>query len=232
MYRIAIVDDDKESIILTKKIINKFNSTIFDLLEYSNGKIFIDSYIGNFDIIFLDIDMPQMDGLETASNIRKIDQDVLIIFITNMAHNAINGYEVNALDFILKPLNEFQFTTKLKRAVSFIKKKENKVLLVNNSNGVKQVINSSQVLYIEVLNHRLIYHTKDNDFYEFSSLSKIEKELKRFAFSRCNSCFLVNLKFVTGMEKDLVLLNGIRLKISRNKKKDFMNSLTDFIGGI
>jgi len=87
-----------------------------DVTAFSDGAQLVEPYRPGFDIIFLDIEMPKLGGMPTAERIRRQDPDVVLVFVTNMAQYAIRGYEVDALDFVLKPVSYYQFSTKLERA--------------------------------------------------------------------------------------------------------------------
>jgi DNA-binding LytR/AlgR family response regulator len=128
MLQIAIVEDEQDYRKQIRNYIQQFAVVYknkFNIVEFINGKEVMDSYTMNYDIILLDIEMPMQNGMETAKQIRNIDQDVIIIFITNMAQYAVNGYEVDALDFILKPINYESFSVRFLRAINRIKKKKN-----------------------------------------------------------------------------------------------------------
>ena len=87
------------------------------------------------------------------------------------------------------------------------------------------------IKYIEVFNHRLVFHTLDDDLTSFGSLSKMEEQLGKYNFSRCNNCYLVNLKFVTKIDDFTLYLGSETLAISRSKKKSFLKDVADFLGG-
>ena len=178
---------------------------------------------------FLDIEMPGMNGLETAKKLRAVDKTVLLMFVTRMARLAVKGYEVDALDFIVKPIDEYGFALKMDRALSRLSASANDNLLLR-VDGEFVSIRLGTLQYVETDGHYLVYHTPDGDYREYASLKSAAKRLGG-NFMRCNSCYLVNLRFVTGVSRNKVLIAGAELPISRPKKKSFMEALTAFMGG-
>ena len=113
---------------------------------FSDGASFIDEYTGGFQIVLMDIAMPNMNGLETARRLREIDDVVCLIFITSLSQYAIRGYEVSALDYVVKPLSYDLFKIKLAKAISHLNK--DTIYTVKIPNGV-QKIRLSDLVYIE-----------------------------------------------------------------------------------
>lgn len=121
--RIAIVDDDAKERSLLKDYAERYaeeKKLDFGIVEFDSGLNFSADYAEPFDIILLDIEMPHLDGLKVAREIRKVDTAAVIIFITRMAQYAIKGYEVDALDFMLKPVTYFNLSAKLSRAMKVV----------------------------------------------------------------------------------------------------------------
>ena len=164
VLEILIYDDDKTDINLHHKLITKyldereFDYNITDVSSQDDYSEYLKSK--KPDIILLDIEMEFVDGMTAATKIREVDQDVIIIFITNMPQYAINGYQVGALDYILKPLSYYAFSQTMKRAIGRRKSSE-KRYIVASERGIKQKIDASEILYVEVINHDLIFHTKN-----------------------------------------------------------------------
>ena len=229
---IAVVDD-KESfrkklvVFLQKTNDNEgIKSTVY---QYSSGMEFLENNNQVFDLVFMDIDMPLMSGLETAKNFRKTNPKTCLIFITNMMQYAINGYEVDALDFMVKPVVYNNFVSKLKKAYKYISKYK-KVLLTIKLNSEIVRIDLNSILYVEVMRNTIFYHTENKVFEERNTLTSVTKKLQEYNFVLCNSCYLINLQYVDKITTDSVFIGDKELRISRNKKKTFMELLNIYIG--
>ena len=234
--RVAIVEDDYSQAQLLSEYLEQFskeNGFSIYCQIFSDGSEFPAASLGKWDLILLDIEMPKLDGLSTARHIREQNEDVLIIFITQMAQYAINGYEVGALDYILKPVTYPVFSVKFRRAQQIIQKRQPKSIAVT-SGGVTMQLSLDQLHYIEINNHTLTYHTVNGSYSATGSktIRALENELFQYGLFRCNQCYLVNLKHVTQIEKDTILLrDGTQLTISRSRRKEFLQALSSYWGG-
>lgn len=140
------------------------------------------------------------------------------------------GYEVDALDYVLKPISYFAFSQRLNRAVKRMKRRKEKFIAVNTKNGVHR-IPVSGLCWVESQGHRLTYHTKEGEYESTtSSMKELEQDLGTVNFFRCNKCYLINLFFVTGIDENDVLLNGQRIQISRSKKGDLKKAFLEYMG--
>ena len=233
LLNIAIVDDETESLDILKEYLDRFQTeenTKFEIKTFSNAVDFVSSYKCDFDIVFMDIEMPGYDGLSAAKEIREKDNHIGIIFVTNMGQLAIRGYEVNAIDFIVKPIGYYNFSLKLKKAFSHIIPQGNDDMILDLSNG-KTRVRISDIEYIEVDKHYLIFHINGYEYRVRGTIREIEDRLSDYGFLRCNNCFLVNYRFVTGYLDNTVYVNGCELPISRPRRKDFLTELTRYFGG-
>ncbi len=232
MYKVAILDDSSEAVTELERHLKKYQkdeNVFFDIHKFSQGFAFLDSFKNNYDLIFLDIDMPAINGLDVARKIRKIDENVIIIFVTNMAGCAINGYEVAASDFLVKPINHEQLVFCLNRCINSLKTTQIRKITIKTQHGYS-AINEDKILYIEVRLHSLIFHIIDGEDLEtYGSLKDLEKILNPNYFVRCNSCYLVNLNHVDTINGDNCLIKGQVLPISRSKKKEFINRFMENI---
>ena len=233
MIRIAIVEDDGNYRKQLREFTTRFSretDIALDVSEFSNGIQLTESYKAAYDVIFMDIQMPLLDGLETARRVRQLDQDVILIFVTNMDQYALRGYEVNAYDFVVKPLAYPVFEQKLKKVARILDRRPSKYIMLPLGGSMLKVP-TSEVYYIETINHRLYCHTVDGvKAMSSGTLTALETQLASEHFSRCSNCFLVNLRHVTTIQKDSVVVGGDVLKISRPRKKTFLKELTEFVG--
>lgn len=120
MIKIAIVEDEQLYAKQLHEYLRKYekeNGEAIEVTIYSDGDQIVEKYQSQYDIILMDIEMKFMDGMSAAEEIRKIDTEVVIIFITNMTQYAIRGYAVDALDYVLKPVSYFALSQRLNRAI-------------------------------------------------------------------------------------------------------------------
>lgn len=199
---------------------------------FNDGVQIVDNYQGNLDIIYLDIEMEYMDGMTAARKIREVDQDVFIVFVTNHVQFAIEGYSVNATDFMLKPLSYFSFSEHLKKitSTSLIEKNKKHSISIKTTTGIRK-IDLDELLFVESEGHYIHFKTIKSQYYIWESMKNMEQKLKGYNFFRCNKSYLVNLQHVEGIENEQVIIGNERLKISRPRKKDFLKALANYLGG-
>lgn len=234
MISLAIVEDEDTYAQQLMDFINRYQAesgTFFKVTRFKDGDEITNGYRGQFDIILMDIEMKLMDGMTAAEEIRKLDQEVVIMFITNMTNYAIRGYQVDALDYVLKPVSYFAFSQKLGRAIGKIKKTGAKIISIEMSSGVKK-LDIDNIFYIESEGHNLNFYTTAGQFTIRAKLSDFEEQLSQYSFFRSNKGYLVNLKYVDGVENGNCLIAGKKLLISRARKNDFMSALTDYMAAI
>ena len=233
MPRIAVVDDQPDMRQQLCSMIDQYsreNNCMLEVTTFSDGAQIITNYCKGFDIIFLDVEMKHLDGMETARRIRERDGGVLIVFITNMAQYAIRGYAVGALDYVLKPVPYFAFSQQLQKALGQLEKRERHYLAVAVDGGMRR-LDAAEIYYLESEGHKVHFYTEKEDFVVPGTLKNYEEKLVGRAFARCNSGYLVNLAQVSGVQQDMVQVGPYALQISRPRRKAFMAELADYMGG-
>jgi DNA-binding LytR/AlgR family response regulator len=233
MIKIAIVEDEQEAVDKLETFLLKYFDSIGEKIEikcYKNGIVFLTNYKGDFDIIFMDIDMPHMNGMECAVKLREMDNVTLLIFVTNIGYMAPQGYEVEAFGYVVKPINYEMIRLNLNRAVKRLaRQREEKISI--RAEGSQVVIDVRDIYYIEVIGHNLIYHTLDSDYKVHGSMAKAKQELLPYGFATCNSCYLVNMRYVQKVSGHTVTVSSAELQISHPQRKTFMEALNQYIGG-
>lgn len=233
MVRVAFLDDSKEDRELLAGYLERFQkeqNMPMKLSSFGSSLDFLEEYSGGYDVILLDVEMPGMDGMEVAKEIRRLDEMTGIIFITNMAQYAIRGYEVNAIDFIVKPVQYFNFAEKFRKALDFAGKRREREILLNDEDGIVK-ISVSDVYYLEKNKNYLIYHTNKGEFRERGTMHMAKEKLGDQSFAECTSGCLVNLRHVERVGKDTIVVKGGELPISRRMRRDFMQSFMKYAGG-
>ncbi|MGC6175539.1 LytR/AlgR family response regulator transcription factor [Lacrimispora sp. 38-1] len=233
MIRIAVVDDDAESVSQLKEYLLRYQNErneLFHILTFSDGDEIVENYKAEYDIILLDIEMRFMDGMTAAQHIREKDPEVIIIFITNMAQYAIKGYTVHATDYVLKPVSYFSFSQRLDKVIGRMNRNVKKFMAVNIKGGTVKLY-LTDICYVESLGHRLIFHTLTGEYVTFGAMKDAQEKLRNSNFFRCSKGYLLNLEHVEGVQDGCVLMKGARLPVSRTKKKEFMEELTNYLGG-
>lgn len=233
MIRIAIAEDDSICAELLEQYLDRMGQETgrtFRVTRYGTGEDLLEQYKGQFDLILMDIEMPYLDGMKTAEQIRRQDQAVAIIFVTNMAQYAIRGYEVNAVDFMLKPVSYFNFAEKLERALRFSQRRGWRDILLSGEDGVVR-FSASELQYVEKDRDYLLYHTDGGVYCKRGTMKSVREELAGLPFEECTVGCLVNLERVRRIWKESVYLQDAQLPLSRRLKKKFTQSYIDYVGG-
>ena len=233
MIRLALVEDDELYRSQLREYIDKYSAVSgekFTVTEFSDGDEIALGYKAVYDIILMDIEMKFMDGMMAAEEIRKVDTEVIIIFITNSPQYAIKGYAVDALDYVLKPVPYFAFSQQLLKAVARLEKRAKHYLTVPVEGGLRR-LDTASIYYLESEGHRVHFYTDEGDFSAPGALKAFEEKLADCPFARCNSGYLVNLAQVRELRQSTVQVGPCELQVSRPKRKAFLAALTDYIGG-
>lgn len=231
MLKIAIVEDELSEAETLKAQIARFadesgESCFVDV--YQDGLAFLDGYQHNHDVIFMDIQMPHLNGMDTAQRLRALNEEVPLVFVTNMKQFAIEGYSVSALDFILKPVNYYRLSTVLKKISRTLQHKAMEEF-IRTENGVIR-LRVDEISHIEVQGRNIIYHTQGRNIHTRGRLKELEEKLAPCGFVRCNNYCLVNLRHVTALEKETVSVDGVKIEVSQRRRKDLLRVMGLYMG--
>lgn len=233
MFKIAVAEDEEEFAEELRNYLSAYEKETgerFSITFYKDGDELVQNYQNQFDLILMDIQMKFMNGMCAAEEIRIKDSSVVIIFITNMTQYAVRGYEVDAMDYILKPVKYFTFSQKLQKVLNRICQ-QRKIFLSVSIKDRMYKIPIEELLYIESRGHTLNYHTQKEIISVRANISDMSQEIRKYGFSQINKGCIVNMKYVDTVINGECFLNGEVLPIARNRKKTFLDELTKYISG-
>lgn len=233
MRNVAIIEDNEEDAKLLNDCLARYgneNNDEFHTFVFPSAELFLTNYKAKYDVVFMDVELPGIDGIEASKKLRELDSNVLLVLITSMSRFAVDGYSVGAFDFILKPVSYPDFFLKFTRIIRKIKSNDDIEILIKGKETTKRV-SSNEIMYIEVLNHTLIYHLTDTSVTISGSMKALIESLKGKPFVQCNQSYLVNLKYVSEFNNSEVKVGEDWLTISRPKKKEFLKAVNLYFTG-
>lgn len=234
MLSVAIVDDMPQMQEHLKKCLEylaeKKNLQI-QISQFSSGKAFLWEYQPEYDIVLMDVEMPELSGIETAKALRELDQTVLLVFVTNFAQYALRGYEVDAISYIMKPVNPYDFALKMERVLSRTNEFGRGSIQIKTDDGVLR-IRTSSILYCEVFGHYVIYHTTEGNYTEYTTLKEAEQKINSSHFAQPHRCYLVNLKYVSRVAENVLYSGKDEIPLAKARQKAFLEAFAQYIGGV
>lgn len=232
MLRIALVEDtdfDRQVLRSCLEEYRRETKTELEISEFSSGRVFLEQLPESLDLIFMDIMMDGMDGLTVARQLRRRDDKVLLVFVTSMFQYAVQGYSVDAMDFLLKPVTPTAVKLCMDHALRRLQQHAPVCLRFSNREGM-HAVPAADICYIEALQHRVIIHTKGQTLQIDSSLAAVEKMVAALPFFRCHASFLINLAYVDRISGNSVWVNGEELSISRYRRREFLDAWAAYLG--
>lgn len=224
MLKIAICDDEKSQLNSLKNILSihlDLKGIDYKIYEFNSGESLIDSITKeHYDIIFSDIEMGNLDGIETARNIRLYNKKSIIIFVTAYADFVFQGYEVKAFNYILKPYSSEKIEQVLNSALDELDSIQDKFYMVESKSKTEK-INLSNTFYFTSDKRKISAITTNGSIDFYDKLDDLEKSLPSF-FVRIHQRYLVNINFVSSVESNSLSINGEDLPISRGRYNSFM----------
>ncbi|MBD3948609.1 response regulator transcription factor [Tuanshanicoccus lijuaniae] len=234
MIHIAIVEDNKQYASVLTDYLKRFEQRSgqrFKIAHFTDGVEIVRVQHGFFDIILMDIEMKVMDGLAAAKAIRETDRDVIIMFITQAPQYAIGGFEVEALDYILKPINYYAFTQRLERAIERMQRREQKFLMLDTGSTVRKIMLAS-IRYVEVTNHQATYHLLDETLTLRASLKSCEQQLNDGRFFKINQSTIINFDYMESATTQTITIDNQLFTISRARRKIFLDTYNNYVNEV
>jgi len=232
MIKIAICDDEpmmaQELAGHLAEYMKEKSITAYDLSSFPDGRALLDA-IDRFDVIFLDIQMDQPDGMETARLLRRRGDYSLLVFVTVLKELVFDAFQVDAYDYLLKPLDSDHFERTMDRAVSTLAQRTGKSIVIQRGSSC-DVVPLAQIMYCEVQGRKVYVHQSDGkiiDYYD--NLENFERQMDS-RFFRCHRSYLVNLDYVRGCDTVLVTLSlGAQIPVSRLRERDLIQTLLRYM---
>lgn len=233
MLHIAICDDEKNFVAYLSDLLGQYAAETGEKIRitpYYDGMDLTEGYDTTIDLIFLDIQMKLMDGLKTAEHIRRLDENVGIIFLTTLTQYGLEGYKYQAFNYIIKPMKYVRLKAEMNQWLKKHRRNDSPAITVSNDSGKYKIFLNS-LRYAETFNRNLLLHTEQENIICYRSMKELERELESHGFVRCHTSYLVNLFYVKGMKKlELELISGETIPISQPRRKELTQKLTEYWG--
>ncbi|MFR6016814.1 MAG: LytR/AlgR family response regulator transcription factor [Paraclostridium sordellii] len=231
MIKIAICEDEKEQQDLLKTHINQIFKDLpinYSLYTFNSGEELLKNYPKNIDIFLIDIQLNEINGMDTARKIRETDNKAEIIFITSLIEYALEGYEVRAYRYLIKPVKYDDLKTHILNCIKEIDIKNRHIIIKEQGKRIK--LDISEITYIEVQKENITIHTLNKIYETKGTMNNIEKEINCSRFYRCHKSFLVNLEHIKSIKQYIAILeNSEEVPISRYRFKDTKDRFFDLI---
>lgn len=226
MINIIICDDEIKQRFLLKKVVEeefKVHNYDYKIYEFSSGERLLDDFIkdrNKFDIIFLDIEMEKINGIETAKKIREFNQNAVIIFVTGFSDYVFDGYGVKALNYIMKPYKKEKIVCVLKEALVQFENESSKYYIIKNEGNIVKVP-IKDILYFASDRRKILLITDYKKYEFYGKLGDVEEKCSN-EFNRIHQRYLVNLSHITAIKDNNLVINNKNLPISRQRHKSVM----------
>ncbi len=229
MLVIGICDDEKMVFVEMQKYIERYaqqRGLEYRLLYYSSGQELLASYMAEqLNLLFLDIDMPEMDGIQTAAYLNRGDIECKIVILTNQTERFKEAFKIGAFRFVTKPVDEAE----LFEAIDDVRSRMiGNIMEIVFRNGKAYRIQQKDILYLTTSNNMTYVFTKAYDFHSDKSLAWWEKKLDGRMFFRSHKTYIVNVGKIARLEGDILLETGEKILVSRRKRKELEQKFMEY----
>ncbi len=232
MLLVAIIEDAESDREILTEYLNRYGKEKkqeFQVRCFSSALSFINDDEKEFDIVLMDILMPEMNGMEAANKLREVNESACLIFVTNMSEYAVEGYQVNAMDYLLKPVKFPRFVETMDKAVQYCTLRRHHVLSFQTAEGLVR-LNTADIFFIQSYKHYLYIQTLSDEYRVRSSMKEMEQQLSDQLFFRCDNSYIINLEHVSEIKRDTAVVGQWNVPVSRMRRKDFVNAFTCYLG--
>lgn len=229
---IGVCDDCKNDREVLTRYIEQYMTTLhfdYTLSAFESGEDFLESVpTKKYDMVFLDIYMKEKTGVETAKILRKTDQNCLIIFTTTSLDHALDGFEVGAVHYLVKPLRYEDVEVGLNRCKQLFAQAE-KYIEVKTGRMVTPVL-IKDIIFAEVYSNTVLIHTNSEEIKAYISLDELAKLLPTDIFLRCHRSYIVNMNCIASQDaSDFILKNGTKIPIPKKELQQMRKYYTEYL---
>ncbi|SCH86085.1 Sensory transduction protein lytR [uncultured Clostridium sp.] len=233
---IAICEDNNEEFNIINKYIenwSKEKNIEVKVDKYRSAESFLFEWIDydKYDLIFLDIKMKYISGIELSNLIREKNKIVDIVFTTGIFEHALHGYSVNAMQYLLKPIGQNDIhlcLDKVLEKLNYTNKLSKFIIIKTSKNCIR--LNYDEIYYFEMFSPNITIHTIKEEIVIRKTISEVEDDLRDNLFIRCHRSYIVNLRYVKSISKNTIILeNGVSIPVSRNKYKEVNDSYINYL---
>lgn len=225
--RVAVVEDDvqeQQRLCAHLQRYAQARGLVLEPLVFADGEEIVRYGTAGLDLILMDIQMEKLDGMAAAQQLRQTDRAIPLIFVTSMVNYAVQGYRVEALDFLVKPVEYSLLESALDRAQARLAQSEPKYIHVRVGKE-RYRLDVRKLLYAESQNHKLLLQTTEQQVMCTGTLHALTKELWPHGFFCCHAAFLINLDRVEKLDGSDVLVGGCRVPVSKHRRKQLLEQL-------
>ncbi|MBM6815496.1 response regulator transcription factor [Olsenella uli] len=235
MYRALIVEDDPQAAETLRAHLERYaaeRGTFFSVEILPSALEFLEG-TRPADVVFMDIGLPGVSGMEAAEVMRQTDELTPLIFVTDLAQYAVRGYQVDALDFMVKPVTYEDFALRMGRAMRVMDRNAGGTVSVATDEGLR-VIAKKDVVYVEIFRHDLYWHVTGSaqPLHARGTLTRVAEELGAERFCRVTASHLINMGQLALIRPgSVVMSDGTEVVISRRRRREVLETLTRYMGG-
>lgn len=231
MINIAICDDEQTSLNSIERLVADFFSSQnikINISLFSSGEELLSSD-RDIDILFLDIQMKQLNGIETAKKIRNKRYKCFLIFITVLKEMVFQSFEVQPFDYMLKPIQYYSFKKTMERLLLSMKSADKENLLIQRGTE-SSIVSFKEIIYCEIINRKIYLHLKSANVIDYyDRIENLEKKLDN-RFFRCHRSYLINMQYLISYKNGLAyMIENHQIPVSRLRSKEFSNVILKYM---